>query len=209
MSKAISEALQERGIGDQASLVLQGYSWEQYLSIDELFSESGVRVRFLDHFLEIMAPVSLQHENRKSNLGCLVESWCLDKGIEFMVWGNTTLTNPEKSGGEPDESYCFHEKKEFPDLVIEVALTSGGLSKRAFYATFGIPELWIWREDDLEIHEFNDESGEYDRVSASVVLPGIDTGALVECARMEFASQAIREFRKRIANSSDGAVSEF
>ena len=198
MTEVISQKLIEKGLEEQGSLVLPGYSWEQYLSIEQLFSDSGVRVRFLNGYLEIMAPVSLLHENRKSNLGRLVEAWCLEQEIQFMICGNATLRQPEKAGGEPDESYYFHEKKEWPDLVIEVALTTGGLSKRAFYESFKIPELWIWRNDDLEMYQFDSHSGEYQKISASVILPGIDIATLVECSRMDFASQAIIEFRKRI-----------
>jgi Uma2 family endonuclease len=183
---------------EQAPLVLSGYTWEQYQSIEELFSGSGVRVRFLDHELEIMAPVSEEHEERKSHLGCLVETWCSHRGMRFFIRGNTTMTRPGEASGEPDESYCFGEKKPVPDLVIEVALTSGGLSKRAFYQKFGVPELWIWRQDRLEVFCWNPTTRDYTPSGESRVLPGLDLGALAECARMDCASDALTEFRKRI-----------
>lgn len=199
MADLISQALVDRGIGKQDSLVLQGYSWEQYLSIEELFSQSGVRVRFLQPYLEITAPVSLEHEYRKSHLGRLVETWCFEKQIKFIICGNATLTNPGNSGGEPDESYFFHEKKTTPDLVIEVALTSGGLSKRAFYASLNVPELWIWRNDALEVHQLNEAKDGYDQIDESVQLQGINLSDVEECAVMEFASEAVIEFKKRLA----------
>ena len=46
----------------QGSLVLPGYRWEHYVRLDQLFQDSGVRVRFLDNYLEIMAPISEGHE---------------------------------------------------------------------------------------------------------------------------------------------------
>lgn len=183
----------------QSPIVISGYTWDQYLSIEELFSDSGVRIRYLDHQIEIMPPVSEEHEHRKSNLGCLVEAWCLEKEIRFFVRGNTTMTKAGSAGGEPDESYCFGEKKEISDLVIEVALTSGGLSKRAFYKKFGVPELWFWRNEKLEVYFFETKTGEYVKTDESQVLPGINLTDLAECAKMVYASDAIVEFRKRIA----------
>ncbi|HIK45941.1 MAG TPA: hypothetical protein IGR64_13825 [Leptolyngbyaceae cyanobacterium M65_K2018_010] len=43
--------------------------------------------------------------------------------------GSTTLKKPERqAGGEPDESYCIGTDKEFPDLAIEVIVTSGSIN---------------------------------------------------------------------------------
>ena len=183
---------------NQGSLVLPGYSWAHYLSLDELFQDTGVRVRFLDHYLEIMPPISEPHEHRKTHVACLLENWCIDRDTEVFGKGSTTLKIPEEAGGEPDESYSFHEHKPRPDLVLEVALTSGGLSKRAFYAKFEIPELWIWREDRLEVHVWNAGTRKYEPSATSVVLPGIDLAAIQDCALLPSINQAVREFRKRV-----------
>ena len=108
------------------------------------------------------------------------------------------MTSPNKSGGEPDESYCFHEKKDTPDLAIEVALTSGGLSKRAFYASLGVPELWIWRNNTLEVHLLNNKQDDYNLSDKSQQLDGINLGDVQECALMDFASDAVIEFKQRL-----------
>ena len=184
---------------EQSPLVLFGYSWEQYLSIEKVFEETGTKVRFLRGRLEIMPPVSENHEVKKSHIGCLIEAWCLEKEIEFFTRGNFTMLNPEESGGEPDESYSFGEaKKKWPDLIVEVALTSGGLSKREFYATFPVPELWIWRKGALEVHLFDKDSKEYVESDESQQLPGIDLDWLVECSKISSTSKAIKTFREKI-----------
>ena len=177
--------------------MLPGYTWAQYVSLDELFQDSGVRVRFLDHHIEIIAPISEAHEVRKIHVSCCVEAWCLDRNIEIFGRGSTTLKIVEEAGGEPDESYCFHEPKPRPDLVIEIALTSGGLSKRAFYAKFEVPEIWIWRNNRLEVHVF-DETAEtkYVEAESSLQLPEIDLKAIEKCATLPSINQAVREFRK-------------
>jgi len=187
-------------LASQSPLVLPDCTWEQYVAVDAALEDRrGVKVRFLLGYLEIMFPTSLEHERRKSHLGRLVEAWCLDREIDFFINGETTLKREFEAAGAPDESYMFHGEKERPDLVIEVALTSGGLSKRAFYKRFGIPELWIWRHDRLEVHRLSAETHEYETASQSAELPGIPLGDVEECARIESASQAIRDFRRRIA----------
>ena len=90
---------------------------------------------------------------------------------------------------------CFGEKKEISDLVIEVALTSGGLSKRAFYRKFPVPEVWVWRRDHLEEFHWDAAAEDYVASEASRCLPGLDLGRLEVCARMDCASDAIRAFR--------------
>lgn len=92
----------------------------------------------------------------------------------------------------------LREDKEWPDLAVEGALTSGGLSKRKFYATFPVPELWIWRKDNLEVHVFDATKGEYDLSESSTQLPGIDIAWLVECSKIHITSEAIKSFRSKI-----------
>ena len=61
-----------------------------------------------------------------------------------------------------------------------------------------MPELWFWRNNQLEVHVFDESKDEYVASDQSRVLPGIDLVALEGCARMEYASDAILEFRKKI-----------
>ncbi len=197
-----AEAIDPDAFGAQPPLVLPDCTWEQYLAIDAALGDRrGVRVRFLQGYLELMFPTSLEHERRKTHLGCLVETWCLERDIEFFINGETTLKRECEAAGAPDESYVFGGAKERPDLVIEVALTSGGLSKRAFYRRFAIPELWIWRNDALEVHQLSPEGNDCTTATESAVLPGIPLADVAECAKIESASQAIREFQRRARNA--------
>jgi len=42
----------------------------------------------------------------------------------------------KEAGAEPDESWCLAPRKGVPDLVLEIALTSGGVSKPEVYRRF-------------------------------------------------------------------------
>lgn len=181
----------------QSPLVLLA-TWQRYQELDAIFHGTGTRVRFLHPLLEIMSPISRDHETLKKHHACLVEAWCADQDIDLIGVGSATMKIENEAGGEPDESYFIGEPKDRPDLVIEVALTSGGLSKREFYAQFKVPELWIWRDGKLKVHVFED--GTYIESAKSKVLPRLDLGLVAECAALPKMNQAIRTFRARSAS---------
>lgn len=187
-----------KSISEQPPLILPGLTWEKYISLEDFFNQTGTRIKFLEGNLELAPPTSEGHEIRKVHIACLVDYWCLGKEIDFFSKGRRTLVKPDSAGGSPDHSYCLRENKEWPDLVVEIALTSGGLSKRKFYAAFPIPELWIWRNEKLEVHIFDDESNEYVSSDTSTQLPGLDLEWLVECSKIESTREAIVTFRDQI-----------
>ena len=132
-------------------VVLHGMSWVDYQRLQEARGESSVpRLAYLEGELEIMTP-SRSHESLKSRIGCLVEAWCLEKGVEFSTYGSWTLQKKEAERGlEPDECYVFGavQEPERPDLAIEVVWTSGGLRKLDIYLALGLPEVWFWRRGE-------------------------------------------------------------
>ena len=100
-------------------------------------------------------------------------------------------------GGEPDESYTFGSKRgEAPQLVLEVALSSGGIEKLPFWAEKEIPEVWIWQNGRL--HVFGLRGGNYEPLSESRCLPGFPFPLAEELLPMEPPSAAVREFRRRL-----------
>jgi Uma2 family endonuclease len=101
---------------------LRGAAWSDYQRVLELRGERPVpRLTYLEGVLELMTP-SRQHEALKSLIGCLVEVWCLGRGIEFSPFGSWTLESKESARGvEPDECYVFGNVTDpaRPDLAIE------------------------------------------------------------------------------------------
>jgi Uma2 family endonuclease len=180
-------------------VVLRGLGWSDYQRMLELRGDASVpRFAFLEGELEIMTP-SLPHESIKSRIGCLVEVWCLEKGIEFSPYGSWTLEKKEKLGGvEPDECYVFgvDPEPERPDLAIEVVWTSGGIKKLDIYLKLGVKEVWFWRRGQITVHVLSDDG--YAEQTSSVALPGIDLEQLVSYLDRPSASQAIREYRAAI-----------
>jgi Uma2 family endonuclease len=118
------------------------------------------------------------------------------KGIRFYGRG-FTLKKPERAAGEPDESYCIGADKATPDLVVEVVVASDALSKLPLYQALAIPEVWIWRKDDLEVYCLDGDS--YRRSPGSCLLTDLDIGLLAAHARMPDQYDAVRAFRRVVA----------
>src|SRR4051794_25500548 len=74
-------------------------SWAEYQRIDKARRDGSVpRLAYLDGVLELVSP-SLDHEQLKSFIGRLVETWCLERGVEFSPYGSWTLKRKQKRGG--------------------------------------------------------------------------------------------------------------
>ncbi|MGF1516337.1 MAG: Uma2 family endonuclease, partial [Nodosilinea sp.] len=126
--------------------VFSQVSWQQYEALlADLGEKSPYRVHFLDGDLEIVAP-SRRHESGKTRVGDLLLIYFLETNTEYYPMGSTTLRKPERqAGGEPDEGYCIGLDKDFPDLAIEVIVTSGSINRLELYRRLGVREVWFWQ----------------------------------------------------------------
>ncbi len=180
-------------------VVLRGISWDRYLALAEDLEGTGARLTYLDGILELMPPpLSDEHEGRSFHIGHFIAEFCLHARLPFWGRGSRTLRFAKEAGVEPDEQFTFRENKDTPDLVVEVAFSSGGLSKLSVYERFRIAEVWIWQGDALRVHVLDPETDRYEARSTSSVLPGIDLPALARCARIDESGAAIREFRESL-----------
>lgn len=88
---------------------------------------------YLEGTLEIMSP-SPEHEVDKTTIARLIEIHALERDIDLTGYGSTTFRKPAQERGlEPDECYCFGQLKEFPDIGLEVIVSSGGIDKLSIY----------------------------------------------------------------------------
>jgi Uma2 family endonuclease len=180
-------------------VVLSGATWADYQRLLEMRGDhSAPRIAYLEGLIEIMSP-SQPHESLKSRIGHLVETWCLERGVEFNAYGSWTLEQKdERRGVEADECYVFGGVLDAtrPDLAIEVVWTSGGLDKLEIYRKLGVREVWFWRRGRLSVHILEHDT--YRHSDASQVLPGIDLDALAGYLDRPTDSQAIREYRAHL-----------
>ncbi len=181
-------------------VVLCGVNWEQYQRLDkELGHDRPVpRLYWFDGQLEIMTTL-LQHERLKKWLGSLIEDYLFERGIETFPHGQATMRLLEEAGSEPDASWCFEEEKEFPELVVEVALTTGGIPKLDIYQRFGVPEVWLWRKGALEIWTLRSNKTGYSRPAhKSRLLHGLEVDLLERCLALPTWRAARSTFRQSL-----------
>jgi len=100
----------------------------------------------------------------------------------------------------PINQLCDRLKSQFPDLVLEIVLTSGGVNKLEIYARFKVPEVWFWRRNKLEIFAL-DSSGRYERLATSRLLPDLDIQLLEHCVGLHSWQQARQTFRAGLLKS--------
>ncbi len=187
------------GSEPEGRIVICGLSWERYLGLDIALGDDrpGPRFYYLDGSLEIMT-TSNEHERIKEWIGGMLEIYFEETGLEVMPRGQATMRDLLRTAGaEPDKSWCIGEEKEFPDLVLEVALTSGGLDKLEIYRHFQVAEVWFWREGELEIFVLTDGAN-YKRARKSRLFPKLDVGALQRAAGIRSWRDARQAFRQSI-----------
>jgi Uma2 family endonuclease len=178
-------------------ILLEGISWQRFEQLSACFEDSrAVRLTYLNGSLEILSPVGPEHEMLKRSIGYLLEAYLTQKGIRFYGRGGFTLKQPGRAAGEPDESYCIGSDKPLPDLVIEVVVTHEALSKLPLYQGLGIPEVWLWRSGDLDVHVLEPEG--YRRGTRSRLLPDLDLALLAGHVRMPDQYDAVQAFARAI-----------
>lgn len=187
-----------RLVGEQR-IVLPGIDWKTYLRIDQAFGDDnrpGTRLNYLHGELEIMT-TSSDHERIKTIIGHCLEHYCVERDIWFTAQGQMTRQIRKDRAAEADESYSFDRETHQVGLVVEVSISSGGISKLALYEELGHPEVWLWRRGKIEIHAWAD--GEYRRTGRSTILPSINVKLVEELTHRKDDFEALREFRRRLA----------
>jgi len=171
------------------------YNWHEFEALKSLLAGStGLRITYLDGWIELMT-LGEPHELIKSLIGMFLETYFIEMGIEFIPAGSATRRSEEKGTSfEPDESYYLGQKKDNPDLAIEVILTSGNLQKLEKYRRFQILEVWLWEDNQLRIYCL--KNNEYQEVSCSQLLPDLSIDILVRCVQMSSRLEAMRMFKE-------------
>jgi Uma2 family endonuclease len=180
-------------------VVLHDVTWEDYERLLEMRGDrSAPRISYLEGEVEIMSP-SRDHEQIKSYIGRLLEAWCLDRGIELSPYGSWTLKKKkDKRGAEADECYIFGtERRNRPQLAIEVEWTQRGIDKLEIYRKLGVDEVWYWRKGVIEIYIL--EGKTFTRVQRSRLLPDLDVELIASMLDRDTLTQAVRDFRKALA----------
>ena len=156
------------------------------------------RLAYLDGSVEIMT-TSRRHEIIKTMIARLTTAYVEERGGILDGTGGETLEHEnEEAGAEADETYFVGPMKPFPDLVIEVVLTHGGIDKLEIYRRMRVGEAWFWIDGEIKAYRL--VHGRDREVQHSIAVPGID---LVEIAKLSTNTtteqlQVVRAYRAAI-----------
>jgi len=186
-------------------LTLYDVSWEKLEAIETALEDiPSMRLVYLYGTLDIMSPLSVEHEDGKTVIRRLLEVYFEYKGIRFYTRGSKTLGSIQLGvRKEPDESFNLETKKEIPDIVIEVVVTSGGVNTLEIYRKIQVPEVWFWKKGKLAVYHLQDE--EYKQVDRSELLPELDLTLFVRCANIPDQYDAVVEFRNQLRDRQEEA----
>jgi Uma2 family endonuclease len=180
-------------------IVMHGVTWAHFEALLALRGDaSAPRISYLDGAMELMSP-SKDHERVKSYIGRLIETFALESGKDLSPYGGWTLKKaPKQAGVEPDECYLLgaDQSRQTPDLVIEVVWTSGGIDKLEAYRRLGVPEVWFWKDDAIQIYLLQGEA--YVASATSRGLPDLDVALLLSFLDHPTATQAVRAYREAL-----------
>jgi Uma2 family endonuclease len=187
-------AISKAGLG-RGGAFLSNVTWETLEKLDADLVDTGARLTYLDGCLEIMTPLSEEHEEPKKTLGQLLESYMRTKDIRFYARGSTTI-GMKKLGArkEPDESYCLGTRKSIPDLAIEITVTSGGIDTLEIDRRVGVQEVWFWEDSVISVYCLR--STGYELVSKSELLPELDLRSIEFHSRMADQYDAVNAFMR-------------
>ncbi len=171
---------------------MQDVSWETYRQIvEDQMGKRSLRLTYDDGDLEIMV-VSYKHENYSFTLGEIVSTISDGLELDFVAAGSTTFRGEKKKKGfEGDGSFYFKNaqvirgKSEIdlnidpsPELVIEVDITHGSLSKFSILAAVGVEEIWRFDGEGMKFYRLQGEN--YEEVTESVCLRGVKSETVTE-----------------------------
>ena len=203
--------------GDE--LILRFRTWDDYEQLlTQHQDKAGLKIRYnaKTQELRIMSPLP-RHGKNADVLADLVKVMLRHQRKEWEAFTPITLKRLHQQGIEPD--YCFYiqnrhlilgkeridlDRDPPPDLAIEVDLTA--TTDPEDYRAIGALELWIYRQHQLLIYQF--DGTQYQEISGSHQFPGFNLKQLipeyVERSWQVGSSVALREYEQLIESMSSG-----
>ncbi|BAY41214.1 hypothetical protein NIES2111_56100 (plasmid) [Nostoc sp. NIES-2111] len=188
-------------------------SWQEYQHLCNQRGDGSIpRIKYRDGEVLLMSPLPVH--GRDAHLLANIVMALLDHDErEYDAFTPVTMSLPQESGIEPD--YCFYidnwqavsGKKRIdwgqdppPCLVIEIDVTS--YSNVQDYLPYYVPEVWLFRNQQLLIHELQGEN--YQLQTHSRYFPNVDLAqTIARCVQIAYernSSAAIRDLKRRLRN---------
>jgi Uma2 family endonuclease len=196
----------------ESKVVLKGISWQTFQALlTDAGDDRAWRIAYDNGVLEIRMPYQ-EHEVPTGMLESFVEALADELEIEVMKLRSLLLKREDLNRViEPDT--CFYIQNEAlvrskkidlqtdpaPDLAVESDYTNSSLNKFTIYASLGVPELWRYRRQTLEVYQLVER--QYERVDRSLAFPFLPVSEIpefIEQSRAIGQRATVRLFRTRI-----------
>ena len=89
--------------------------------------------------------------------------------------------------------------------MIEVVITSGGISRLEVYNRLQVPEVWFWHQERFSLYHLREGTPRtfiraygYAEIIRSELLPHLDIKLLAACVQHPNSLLAAKEFRQRL-----------
>ena len=193
-------------------VILKGVTWSTFKALlADVGDNRAWRIAYDRGVLEIRMPLE-EHEEPKRLIESFVEAIVDELEIELRSLGSLTLEREDLTRAvEPDS--CFYIQNESlvrgrninlpndppPDLAIESDYTNSSVNKDGLYASIGVPELWRYRRQSLQVYQLVE--GKYEKCDRSLAFPFLPVAEIpgfIEQSRTVGQRAAVRLFRERI-----------
>jgi Uma2 family endonuclease len=185
----------EEKIRAREHFVLRGVNWGFYEAVLREVGDDHVFVTYDRGELEFMSPLR-PHELYKKVIDRMIYAWADITGAEVESGGSMTMRREDLDRGlEPDECYYTANAARMtemrnldltqdppPDLVVEMDYTHRTLDREGIYAAMGVPEVWRFDQEKLEILKL--VAGQYESVETSQALWGLPRGGVERFVKM-------------------------
>lgn len=146
-------------------VILDRVTWETFNRLlIELGENRSSRLAYDGGILEIMTPLA-EHEHNNRFIEKLIGAITDELNLNVKNLGSLTLKKDNiKKGIEPDSCYYLANEPQVrskqsidlnvdpvPDLVLEIDITSGSMDKLPIYAALGVPEIWRYDGENLQV----------------------------------------------------------
>jgi Uma2 family endonuclease len=181
---------------EDSRILLRDVEWSTYVKLRDVSEDRHLRMTYLQGELEIMSP-GMVHAVFAVQIARLLELFCHVRGIELYGFGGMTCRlETEERGLEPDRCYTRGRVKTFPDVAIEVVVTSPLLDKLEVYLGLTIREVWVFKAGEFTIHRLRGDR--YVVIEASKVFPEVDLGRIAHYAAKRNQPKALREYEAEL-----------
>ncbi|HEY9634044.1 MAG TPA: Uma2 family endonuclease [Coleofasciculaceae cyanobacterium] len=195
------------------AIVLRGVSWQTFRALlADVGDDRAWKIAYDQGVLEIRMPL-LNHEVPKGLIEDFITAIADELEIEVMKAGALTLEREDlRRAVEPDS--CFYIQNESQvrgleeinlpddppsDLAVESDYTSSSLNKFTIYASLGVPELWRYRKNTLQVYRLVEATYEQcDHSPTFPFLPLAEVPGFIEQSKTIGQRSAVRSFKARI-----------